>query len=134
MRFREFLTEEDYKFGPHEMTKEESAIIELFSRKEKVVDKDVHALAEDLNLDPHNLEGAIYAFLQSFFSKGRAMEKGFDNIEVREDEHKMGMEVEKEHSDNPFIVHRIVLDHLAEMPDYYTRLKKMEEEGGVKED
>ena len=27
------------------------------------------------------------------------------------------------------IATRIALDHLAELPDYYTRLKKMEEEG-----
>ena len=41
----------------------------------------------------------------------------------------MGIDVEKEHTDNPAIAKEIAKDHLAEIPDYYTRLKKMEEEG-----
>lgn len=41
----------------------------------------------------------------------------------------MGIEVEKEHVDNPETAKAIAKDHLAELPDYYTRLKKMEEEG-----
>ncbi len=41
----------------------------------------------------------------------------------------MGIDVEKEHTDNPAIAKEIAKDHLAEIPDYYTRLKKMEDEG-----
>jgi hypothetical protein len=41
----------------------------------------------------------------------------------------MGIEVEKEHTDHPHIAKEIAKDHLAEIPDYYTRLKKMEDEG-----
>ena len=41
----------------------------------------------------------------------------------------MGIDVEKEHTDSPEIAKEISKDHLAEIPDYYTRLKKMEEEG-----
>ena len=41
----------------------------------------------------------------------------------------MGKEVEKEHSDNPKQAIEIAKDHLAELPDYYTRLNKMEKEG-----
>lgn len=39
---------------------------------------------------------------------------------------KLGIEVEKEHTDNPLIAKEIAKDHLAECPNYYTRLKKME--------
>lgn len=50
----------------------------------------------------------------------------------------MGIEVEKEHTDNPAIAKEIAKDHLAELPDYYTRLKKMEEDGkrelGIKDE
>jgi len=39
----------------------------------------------------------------------------------------MGIEVEKEHiKDDNQAVKEISLDHLWEIPDYYTRLKKME--------
>ena len=41
---------------------------------------------------------------------------------------KMGIEVEKEHTDKPEIAKKIAKDHLSEFPDYYTRLKKMEDE------
>ena len=37
-----------------------------------------------------------------------------------------GIAVEKEHTDNPDIAAQIARDHLVEMPDYYTRLAKME--------
>lgn len=40
---------------------------------------------------------------------------------------KMGLEVEKEHTDDPWEALQIAKDHLSEIPDYYTRLKKMEE-------
>ena len=40
---------------------------------------------------------------------------------------KMGIDVEKEHSDDPNVAVEIAKDHLAEIPDYYSRLKVMEE-------
>lgn len=40
---------------------------------------------------------------------------------------KMGIKVEKEHTDSTSIAKQIAKAHLIEMPDYYTRLKRMEE-------
>jgi hypothetical protein len=45
------------------------------------------------------------------------------------EELEMGIEVETEHTDDLDEAKQIAKDHLAELPDYYTRLKKMEEEG-----
>ena len=39
---------------------------------------------------------------------------------------KAGIDIEHEHSDDPEICKSIAKDHLSEIPDYYTRLKKME--------
>lgn len=47
------------------------------------------------------------------------------------DEMRMGIEVEKEHTDDPAKAAAIACDHLQELPDYYTRLTKMEREAGV---
>jgi len=47
---------------------------------------------------------------------------------------KMGIEIEKEHTDDPDIALRIAKDHLSEIPDYYTRLKAMEFAAGKKGD
>ena len=38
----------------------------------------------------------------------------------------MGVDIEKEHTDNPKLKKNIAKDHLNEIPDYYDRLKKME--------
>ena len=38
----------------------------------------------------------------------------------------MGMEVEKEHTDDPLIALEISLDHLTEDQSYYTKLAEME--------
>ena len=38
----------------------------------------------------------------------------------------MGLEVELEHTDDPMVALEIAMDHLAEIPDYYARLKSME--------
>lgn len=39
---------------------------------------------------------------------------------------KMGIKVEKEHTKDASLAKDIAMDHLSEMPDYYTRLEKME--------
>ena len=39
---------------------------------------------------------------------------------------KMGIEVELEHTTDRAVAHEIALDHLNELPDYYTRLKEVE--------
>jgi hypothetical protein len=44
---------------------------------------------------------------------------------VDEKELAMGVEVEKEHTDNPEVAKKIALDHLAEDPHYYTKLKSL---------
>jgi hypothetical protein len=45
---------------------------------------------------------------------------------IGNDELAQGIEVEKEHTDNLDIAEKIARDHLAERPDYYSRLKEME--------
>lgn len=40
-----------------------------------------------------------------------------------------GMEVEMEHTSDPKVALEIAMDHLVELPDYYTRLEKMEKRG-----
>lgn len=51
-----------------------------------------------------------------------------DESSVDKNELKMGIEVEKEHGTRIDVRKQIALAHLKEIPDYYTRLKKMEQE------
>ncbi len=63
----------------------------------------------------------------------------WDKFDV--DQFRMGMDVELEHgfrdpstnvsNDDPMITGKIALAHLNEIPDYYDRLEKMEEDAGV---
>jgi hypothetical protein len=139
MSLRDYLVDEgvineEEKFNGYlKVDKKKLALIELFQKETKIKDhRDIHALAEKLGLkEPAVLEEMAYAMLQSFWSQGRAMEKGMD-FEVDEEEVKMGMKVELEHTDCDCLAYRIALDHLAELPDYYTRLAKMENEGKAK--
>lgn len=63
-------------------------------------------------------------------------------LDVPLEEFKMGLQVEKEHTESGprkgmfavipnklLFIARIAAAHLAELPDYYSRLKKMEEQG-----
>lgn len=59
----------------------------------------------------------------------RAEEEGVTEKDVDSHELEMGIDIEKEHTSNKEEAKKIALDHLAELPDYYTRLKKMELEG-----
>jgi predicted transcriptional regulator len=68
-------------------------------------------------------------FVADFLEAGKAYEAGYHDDSVDEGELDMGIKVEMEHTTNPLIAKRIALDHLTELPDYYTRLEKMEEEG-----
>ncbi len=52
--------------------------------------------------------------------------QGLKDSKFDEKQLKQGINIEKEHTDNKQIAKEIAKDHLAEIPDYYTRLNKME--------
>lgn len=65
-------------------------------------------------------------FQKEFIDAGVAAKKGVTEDDVDTKELEIGIEVEMEHTLNSNIARKIALDHLAELPDYYTRLRKME--------
>ena len=101
-------------------------IIEFFKINSKPSDLQVHNFAKKNGINEHRFEEMIYELLGSIFSQGRA-KKFYGSYD--ENQLQMGIEVEFEHTDNMLIAERIAKDHLAELPDYYTRLEKMEKEG-----
>ncbi|MFA5366472.1 MAG: DUF5661 family protein [Dehalococcoidia bacterium] len=54
--------------------------------------------------------------------------EGKSPLEFNLDQLAMGVDVEMEHTDDPMKAFEIAMDHLAEFPDYYTRLKQMEDQ------
>ena len=58
----------------------------------------------------------------AFYKKINGLPYKINSIE---DELKIGIEVEREHTDDLEVAKKIALDHLAEDSKYYTKLKKV---------
>jgi len=115
--------------GSEKDSKIYSEIMDFFADNPSPPDKDVHALANKLGIDEHKFEGYIYSILGSILGTGKAKKEKFLEKDADPKELEMGIKVEMEHTKNKAIAKRISLDHLAELPDYYTRLLKMEKQG-----
>lgn len=51
-----------------------------------------------------------------------------DDNKFDKKELELGIKIEREHTKSDLVARLICLDHLSEMPDYYSRLEKMENE------
>ena len=94
-------------------------------------DAQVHTFAEKKKYDVHNLEKEIYKLAYrfvSFMTSGFATEKGITETNVDSKQLKKGIKIEQEHTKNNSIdlARKIALDHLAEIPNYYDLIEKME--------
>ena len=91
-------------------------------------------IAQSLNLCPVKTE-KIVSFLAKITAyllrQGKMNQENIDENSVNQEQLKMGIKVEKEHIECPVIARKIALDHLAEIPDYYTRLERMEKNAGI---
>jgi len=78
-------------------------------------------------MNPHEFEEILYSLFGEYI-QGVGKHKNVPDSEFDPKQLKMGEKVETEHTDAPGITRQIAKDHLAEIPDYYTRLHKMERE------
>jgi len=108
----------------------ELKVIHFFRKNISPSDDDIHNLAKNLKIEHSVLEAEIYKLLGSFLGEGKSklFEGKYDKEQL-----KMGIKVEMEHTTNPLLAKKIAFDHLAEIPDYYTRLAKMEKEAGIED-
>lgn len=58
--------------------------------------------------------------------KQLAVKKGVSLAKIKS-QLKLGIETEKEHTSKTSVAREIASDHIKELPDYYTKLKRMEE-------
>jgi hypothetical protein len=128
MGFKDFIKEEEEKQVADDKM---GAIFDFFANNPDPKDEVIHKLGEDLGIKPDEFETMIYSILSSILAHGKYKE---NPVDADPEQIKMGTEVEKEHTNMPAIAKRIALDHLAEIPDYYTRLKKMEDETKTSKD
>lgn len=116
--------------GSHDDLKD--AIVDFLAKNPRPSDDEVHALAKKHSADPDDLEEVIYELLASLL-KGVGKSKKVPDEKFNLEELKKGIEVEMEHTNDPYVAKIIAKDHLAEIPDYYTRLLKMEKKAGLNE-
>ena len=141
MKLRTYLNEEEQM----DMKVIHNKIMDFFKKNPNPPDDKVHDLAESLGIDPDEFEEHIYMILTDLLKKNEGM-KPNDEFEDQlkggkadkknpsdfdQKELKMGIEVELEHVNSREKAKEIAMDHLEEIPDYYTRLKKMEKGAGV---
>jgi len=127
MSFKKFLDEKEMMEKNDDV---KNKIIDFFIDNPNPPDADIHKMAEDLGIEHDKFKAIVYSILSDFLSGGRS--KG-QEVDADPNELSMGIEVEKEHTDNERLAAKIANDHLTELPDYYTRLKKMEDEAGIKD-
>jgi hypothetical protein len=127
MSFKKFLDEKEMMEKNDDV---KDKIIDFFINNPNPPDSEIHQMAEDLGIEHDKFEAIVYSILSDFLSGGRS--KG-QEVDADPNELSMGIKVEKEHTDNERLATKIANDHLSEIPDYYTRLKKMESEAGIKD-
>ena len=110
--------------------------IEFLTKNPKPADSATHKWAEKNGFEVDEFEATIYEiagnYVNSFLNQGRSNDKKIGPKDVDAKELAIGMKIEMEHTNDKKMAERISLDHLTEMPDYYTRLKKMESEAEKK--
>lgn len=107
-------------------------IIELFNKTDIMSDGIIHQKSYEWNLDTHKFEGDIYSIISDIVH-GRpngliGKHNDVPDSDFDQDELAAGIKIEYEHTSNLNVAKCIAKDHLAEIPDYYTRLAKMEQE------
>ena len=115
-------------------TPEQKAKIQDFLRSNSnLSDDEFHAFVEDMGVNPHFAEPIAYEMAhksksasKDIISGGKADSKPAGDFSPSQ--MAMRKKVEMEHSNSPALAKEISRDHLEEFPDYYSRLKKMEDE------
>ena len=115
-----------YKFLFEEEKSIEYKIIDFFRKNPNPSDKMVHEFANKEEIDEHKFEEIIYKLFSNYVKIGKNRDKkdsDFDSKEL-----KLGIKIEMEHIDDESIAKEIAKDHLSELPDYYSKLVKMEKD------
>ena len=118
--YNEFLNEAKTKENIEEK------LAEFFTNTKNIDDKKVHTFAESIGLEHSEFENYIYKQLNDFFQSG-LYSKATKKPNIDSKQLKMGISVEHEHVKSKLLATKIALDHLTENPNYYTKLKTIEE-------
>ena len=106
-----------------------TSVIDFLEQNPTPDGQSFHAFTESQGMDANQAESIAYALAGKyvmFLRGGKSVQSNIDLTAVDPDQLNKGIEVESEHTSDPTTAKKIALDHLAEIPDYYTRLDEME--------
>jgi hypothetical protein len=107
------------------------SIIDFFINSPNAGYRELSKFVKDKGIDYYDMDHALTMLAGSFVGflyGGLFMNSDMGVGDIDSEQLSRGIEVEREHTDNSLIARRIALDHLIEIPDYYSRLDKMESE------
>lgn len=88
---------------------------------------DLLALDKALGVSKEEIENLEFELCKALCSKiGKHVNHGEETVDKGELE--KGVQHEMEHANDQYIARLIALDHLYEIPDYYTRLEKIDKD------
>ena len=89
--------------------------------------QDLLALDKALGVTKDEIENLEFELCKALCSKiGKHVNHGEEAVD--KDELEKGVQHEMEHTNDQYIARLIVLDHLYEIPDYYTQLEKIDKD------
>jgi len=106
-------------------------VMSFFKNTPAPSESDIARFCQEEGIDQEEFKAQTYRTLGDFVGFGRAVKEGLTEDQVDPHELEMGIDVEYEHTRCPVLSKRISLDHLTEIPDYYTRLDHMEKQAGI---
>lgn len=119
-KFRQFISE---KTSEKSFEFVKAKLIKRFHEDKTVTVKEIEKIAKENSLTVEDINKLVYDILSNFLYRTRNRRE----IEVDKKELELGIEEEKEHTDDPEIAKIIALDHLYAVKNYYTLLKYVED-------
>jgi hypothetical protein len=101
-------------------------MIEDLNKIQSQVEQMHHLQLKELKQHIENVVGKIDGRLTSSQATKEVADKHGVSVEQIEAQMEKGIKVEMEHTKNAESAKKIALDHLAEVPDYYDKLKQVE--------
>lgn len=101
-------------------------VVSFIKRKNgNVSNADLKMLAKKAKISEDKVFEVVLELLGALL-RGVGKHKDVSDADFDQKQLEKGVKVEKEHTNNEYVAKLIAKDHLVELPDYYTRLDKME--------
>ena len=102
-------------------------VLLFFRENPSAVRQDLLALDKALGVSKEEIENLEFELCKALCSKiGKNVKHNEETVD--KDELEKGIQHEMEHTNDQYIARLLALDHLYEVPDYYTRLAKIDKE------